>query len=73
MSEERPPTVRCKTCRKKARRVFAHSVLPVIHEYFDCGMGRVVKGRSHLREVQRELGCVDADVKAMKPSTGWDS
>jgi hypothetical protein len=65
--DPKPRVVRCKTCRRRARRVFSLSVQPLIYEYYDRGMGRVIKGRTHLREVQRELGCADADIGGMKP------
>ena len=73
MMDRHPMRVRCAVCGGHARRIVSHTnIQPVIHEYHDKGMGRVVKGRTHLRELQRELGCVDADVSSMKPSTSWD-
>ena len=65
--------VRCSVCGGHARRIVSNiNIQPVIHEYFDHGMGKVVKGRTHLRGLQKELGCVDADLKAMTPSTGFN-
>jgi putative FmdB family regulatory protein len=73
MSDRHPLRVRCSACGGHARRVVSHTnIQPVIHEYLDRGMGKVIKGRTHLREVQRELNCVDANPSSMKPSTGWD-
>jgi putative FmdB family regulatory protein len=73
MIDHHPLRVRCSVCRTWAKRIMSHTnIQPVIHEYLDHGMGRVIKGRTHLREVQRELNCVDADPRSMKPSTSWD-
>jgi putative FmdB family regulatory protein len=73
MNDRHPLRVRCSVCGKHARRVVSHTnIQPVIHEYLDRGMGKVIKGRTHLREVQKQLGCVDADVKSMQPTTSWN-
>jgi putative FmdB family regulatory protein len=72
MTDHHPLRVRCSVCGGHARRIVSHTnIQPVMHEYLDRGMGKVIKGRTHLREVQKQLGCVDADIPAMKPSTSW--
>lgn len=72
MKDRHPNWVRCSVCGGHARRILSIiNIQPVMHEYLDRGMGRVIKGRTHLRQVQRELGCVDADIKTMQPKTDW--
>lgn len=73
MSEHHPSRVRCSRCGRQAKRIVSNTfVQPVINEYFDVGLNRPIKGRTHLRDVQRELGVVDAaPLKDMKPSAGW--
>jgi putative FmdB family regulatory protein len=74
MNDHHPKKVRCSVDGKMARRVVCTNtnIQPVMHEYLDRGMGKVIKGRTHLREVQKQLGCVDADVKSMQPTTSWN-
>lgn len=67
MNDEK--STECSTCGGPTRRIFALAgVVPDFPEHFNISLGRVVKGRQHLRQLQKQLGCHDWEPgKAERP------
>lgn len=71
-----PKCAACKAALTKLKRVSRDSALyqfiPDIPEHFNQSTNCVVKGRAHLRQIQREKGLSDYDPKEHSgPPTDW--
>ena len=50
----------CSTCGGPTRRIFSRAaVVDDFPEHMNISLGRVVKSRAHLKQLQKELGCQD--------------
>lgn len=59
MNDERPATIPCE-CGAESKRIFSLAgIVPDFPEHYNISLGRVVKGRQHLRQLQKQLGCHD--------------
>lgn len=70
MKDVRPKTVKCGSCKRRARRVFSKaSVVDDFPEHFNVSMGLVVKNRAHHKQLQRELQCQDWEPTRNSPGS----
>jgi putative FmdB family regulatory protein len=60
MADTKPPVVACESCGQPAKRaVVLPRVQGDIPEHFNETLGMAVRGRTHLKQIQREQGCQD--------------
>lgn len=60
MKDDKPGSVACETCGRPAKRAI---VVPIVNgdipEHYNPSLGTAVRGRTHLKSLQRELGTSD--------------
>jgi len=71
MNYRRPKTVQCKTCPRRAKRVFTRAaVRPDFPEHYNWSLGMVIKNRKHHEQIQKERGLQDWQPRRESPMLG---
>jgi putative FmdB family regulatory protein len=70
MKDKHPSLVKCGSCPRLASRIFAAPVVvDDFPEHFNVSMGTVVKNRAHHKQLQKERGLQDYEVRREGPMT----
>ena len=71
MSDTRPSSIRCACGRSARRQIVLPQLITDIPEHFNTSLGKPVKSRAHLRQLQQQHGCQDVEGGVPDPPSDW--